>query len=96
VLGTPTVQVVDAPKVAYDSTINLPFTAADEFANTVQYDFALVPAGKQLIVTFASGWASLSVATSASFRVLNLPNGAVGPAGPSIVHELKPVVTNTA
>jgi len=83
------------PKVAYDSTITLPFTVADASANTVQGNFAPVPAGKQLIVTFASGWAHLSSATNASFRVLKAPNGAVGLAGPSVIHELKPVVTHT-
>jgi hypothetical protein len=81
------VPIVDAPKVAYESLLQLPFQDGD---NSTGGDFVPVPAGKQLVVTFASGFAHVS-ATSASFRILkvDLTNSTVA------IHQLNPVATGT-
>lgn len=82
------VRAFDAPRVAYDSRLQLSF---DDGHNVTGGDFNAVPPGKQLIVTFASGFAHMGTATRASFRILKSDLG----GSTAAIHELKPVATDT-
>jgi hypothetical protein len=80
------VQTFDAPKVPYESRLQLLFQDG-EHSTSAQFD--AVPAGKQLVVTFASGFAHVSSATMASFRILKTNPSTIA------IHHLKPVATGT-
>jgi hypothetical protein len=82
------VRAFDAPKVPFESQLQLSFNDGESQTGG---EFDPVPAGKQLVVTFASGFAHVSTATSASFRILK-----TGLTGSTVaVHQLKPVATGT-
>jgi hypothetical protein len=81
------VQTFEAPKQAYDSRLQV--AIVDGF-NAGGGTFDPVPPGKQLIVTFASGFAHTQ-APNASFRISKTFVG-----GSTIAtHQLKPVPTGT-
>jgi hypothetical protein len=82
------VRTFDGPRVAFESRLQLSFNDGD---NQTGGDFDPVPAGKQLVVTFASGFAHVSTATSASFRILKTGLSLSTVA----IHQLKPVATGT-
>ena len=82
------VKVMETAKVAYDDLVSIFF---EEGTNAGSANFAPVPPGKQLVVTYASAQAHLGVATSASFRILKSVEGGSTLAS----HELKPVPTFT-
>jgi len=82
------VRVADSPRTPFDAQLQLTFA---EGQKTTGDFFQSPPAGKQFVVTFASGFAHLSAATAASFRILKTNTGGSTVA----VYELKPVLTGT-